>query len=65
MKLFNKEHDDLIAMFERDKTFLARRLFEKEDKEMWSGNRIYQDDLTNELFLAYRRGYAYGKMENA
>jgi hypothetical protein len=56
--LKSQEHYDLIAQF--DKAFSHRRLA-KEDKGLWPKGYIYQDGHTNELFLAYRRGYAYGK----
>lgn len=51
------EHIELIAMFERE--FSGR--LDKERKELWPMGRIYQDGQVNELFLAYRRGYAFGK----
>jgi len=56
--LKTKEHEDLMAMFERE--FKGRRL-DKERKEFWTMGRIYQDGELNELFLAYRRGYTFGK----
>lgn len=56
--LKTQEHIDLIAMFERE--FSGHRL-DKESKELWTMGRIYQDGELNERFLAYRRGYAYGK----
>ena len=55
--LKTQEHEDLIAMFERE--FKGR--FDKESKALWPMGRVYQDGTLNELFLAYRRGYAYGK----
>lgn len=56
--LKTQEHIDLIAMFERE--FTGSRL-DKESKDLWVNGRIYQDGQLNELFLAYRRGYAFGK----
>lgn len=56
--LKTQEHQDLLAMFERE--FKGRR-FDKEPKDIWPMGRVYQDGQVNELFLAYRRGYAYGK----
>lgn len=56
--LKTQEHADLMAMFERE--FKGRRL-DRESKEMWPMGVIYQDGHVNELFLAYRRGYAYAK----
>jgi len=55
--LHTKEHQDLMAQFERE--FHGRRL-DREDKSFWARGIIYQDGQTNELFLAYRRGYALG-----
>lgn len=56
--LKTQEHEDLLAMFEQE--FKGRRL-DKEPKAIWPMGRVYQDGALNELFLAYRRGYAYGK----
>ena len=57
--LKSKEHYDLIEQFEKD--FSHRRLA-KEPKELWAKGNVFQDGQTNELFLAYRTGYAYGKV---
>ena len=56
--LHTQEHIDLMAMFERE--FRGYRL-DREDKAIWSKGHIYQSGETNELFLAYRKGYAYGR----
>jgi hypothetical protein len=56
--LTTKEHYDLIAAFERE--YKHQRLG-KEPKDIWPKGHVYQDGATNELFLAYRRGYALGK----
>ena len=61
--LNSKEHYDLIAMFEKDKAFMRSRRLDKEDKTQWPKGRVYQDGATNELFLAYRNGYSYGKAQ--
>ncbi|OZI23720.1 hypothetical protein CAL26_09825 [Bordetella genomosp. 9] len=53
--LVTKEHYDLMVQFERG--LLGR--FDKEAKELWPRGIIYQDGHINELFLAYRRGYAF------
>jgi hypothetical protein len=58
--LKTQEHQDLIAMFEREPEYKGRRL-DKESKALWPKGIIYQDGHLNDLFLAYRRGYAYGK----
>lgn len=58
--LFSKEHYDLMESFERE--FSHFRL-DKEAKELWPREVIYQDGRVNVLFLAYRRGYAFGKTQ--
>lgn len=47
-----------MDMFERE--FKGMRM-DREDKSIWRMERIYQSGETNNLFLAYRRGYAFGK----
>lgn len=56
--VYSKAHYELMAQFERE--FSHHRL-DKEPKEMWVKGVIYQNGVTNELFLAYRRGFAYGE----
>jgi hypothetical protein len=56
--LGTQEHDDIMAMFERE--FRSHRL-DRERKELWKAEHIYQSGEANELFLAYRRGYSFGK----
>lgn len=63
--LLTKEHYDLIAQFEKDDNFLRSRRFDKEEKALWKIGHVYQDGVTNELFLAYRIGYAFGKTTTA
>lgn len=58
MTLFAKEHYELMDMFERE--FRGERL-DKEPKELWSKGHVYQSGPTNDLFLAYRKGYALAK----
>lgn len=57
MALFSQAHYELIAMFDRE--FKGHRL-DKEVKEMWPKGYVYQNSETNNLFLAYRKGYALG-----
>lgn len=57
--LKTQEHIDLMAMFEREYTGCYR--LDKEPKESWPRGHIYQHGELNELFLAYRKGYALGK----
>lgn len=62
MSLNGKEHEELMAMFEKE--FVGYRL-DHEPKALWSSGAIYQDGAVNQLFLAYRRGYAFGKAVGA
>lgn len=55
MEIFAKEHYDLMIQFEREHS----GRFDKEAKEFWPKGIVYQDGHINELFLAYRRGYAF------
>lgn len=57
MTLFSTEHYNLMEMFERE--FSGFRM-DREDKSTWAKGRIYQSGETNNLFLAYRKGVAYG-----
>ena len=59
MQLNTKEHYDLMLQFERE--FCPWRIEEKEDKRWWAKGHIYQNGELNELFLAYRKGYALAK----
>lgn len=58
LTLFGREHYDLMTSF--DQAFRGRRL-DKEDKALWPKGNVYASGETNELFLAYRRGYALGR----
>jgi hypothetical protein len=58
MTLKSQEHIDIMAMFERE--FKGIRL-DREAKHEWAKGHIYQSGETNNLFLAYRRGYAFAK----
>jgi hypothetical protein len=57
MQLNTQEHIDMMAMFERQ--FTGRK--DKEPKALWARGIIYQDGQLNELFLAYRKGYALAR----
>ena len=59
MQVNTKEHYDIINQFEKE--FKYWRL-EKEDKDMWKKSNIYKDGYVNQLFLAYRLGYSFGKI---
>lgn len=63
--LHSQEHYDLIAAFEREfrrGDFPGRGSLEREPKDQWAGGSLYQNGEVNALFLAYRRGYALGKV---
>jgi len=63
MQIHTKEHYEIMDAFERafkhEPRFKNGRL-DKEDKAMWSKGAVYQDAEVNVLFLAFRRGAAYG-----
>lgn len=58
MLLKSREHCELIEQF--DRVFRGRRL-DKEGKHLWPMGQVYQDGTVNELFRAYREGYAFHK----
>lgn len=59
MKVGSKEHYDVIAQF--DVEFRGQCRLDKERKELWKRGLIYQSGESNVLFIAYIRGYAFGK----
>jgi len=56
--LQTKEHYELMAEFEKE--FKGNRM-DKEAKQDWPRGIVYEDGMTNNLFLAYRKGYGLGK----
>lgn len=58
--LLTKEHYALMESFEREHKH--RRLTREANKEIWYHGNIYEDGQVNELFLAYRKGYALGRV---
>lgn len=58
MQLTTQQHYELIAQFEKE--FRTEGRLTREAKELWPRGHIYQDGRLNELFLAYRKGCAYG-----
>jgi hypothetical protein len=58
MQIHTQEHIDLMRMFEREHT---GHRYDKEPKNLWPQGVIYQDGQLNELFLAYRKGYALAR----
>lgn len=59
MQLHTEEHYELMAQFERDFKHLPTD--RKEPKELWPKGYIYCHGPTNDAFLAYRLGYAFGR----
>lgn len=57
--LLSKEHEDLMKMFE--KQYKHKRLDKEKDRDVMKNGNIYQNGEVNELFIAYRKGYALGK----
>lgn len=60
MKLLDKEHYDLMEIFESDRGFSLT----KEPKRLWAQGHVYQNGHINDQFIAFRKGYAYGKTLN-
>lgn len=58
--LLTKEHYELMAQFEAEHKH--RRLTREVEKGLWARGNVYQDGHVNELFVAYRKGYALGKV---
>lgn len=58
MTLNSQEHIEIMRMFERE--YRGFRM-DREDKKLWPIGRVYQAGDTNEMFIAYRKGYAFAK----
>lgn len=58
--LLTKEWYDLVAQFE--KQFAYMRLDKEKDKELWKKGHVYEDGHTNLFFMAFSKGYAFGKV---
>ena len=58
MQIKSQEHYELMANFEL--VFKGKRL-DKESKDLWPRGIVYQDGHVNELFDAFRKGYALHK----
>ena len=56
-RALQREYYELMAQFERE----HHGRFDKEDKALWPKGAVYQDGHVNELFLSFRRGFAYAK----
>lgn len=59
MQIKSKEHYDLINEFERIHSNLRH---DKEGKFLWSKGLVYQSGDVNRLFIAFRNGYAVGRV---
>lgn len=57
--LQTKEHYDLLFQFEKE---YKSEPLNREPKELWGKGAIYENGVVNNLFMAYRRGYALGKL---
>ena len=57
MSVFSEEFYGLLNRFEMQYSHLR---LDRENKDLWTKSIIYQDGHTNQLFLAYRRGFSYG-----
>lgn len=57
--LGTKEHYELMARFEQ--AYKGHARMDKEPKENWRTGWIYQHGELNQLWIAFQRGYAYGK----
>jgi hypothetical protein len=58
MQITSREHSELMDNFER--TFKGCRL-DREEKHLWPMGAVYQDGHVNQLFDAFRKGYALHK----
>lgn len=57
--ILTKEHYDIIEMFEKVCHAMGRK--DKEEKQDWSRGVIYKNGQINEEFIAFRKGYMFGK----
>lgn len=62
MRVGDKDFYEMLADFDRmvRKEFYNART-DKEPKDLWIKGIIYQDGKVNELFKAFRLGYAYAQ----
>ena len=60
MTIGSKEHHELMKFFER--RFSSLRLDREKNREQWKTGNIYEAGETNTMFLAFREGYALGKV---
>ena len=55
--LLTKEHYELMSRFEAEHKHCR---LDREDKANWAKGYLYGDGHVNNLFIAYRKGYALG-----
>ena len=55
----NKEHHEIMAVFER--TIGKGHRLDHEDRALWARGCVYQNGEVNELFKAFRSGFALAK----
>jgi hypothetical protein len=55
----SREHYELMEHFERTTGRYCR--LDREAKDLWPKGAVYQAGETNNMFKAFREGYAYGK----
>lgn len=64
MTITSKEHEDMMAQFEKDSgkiQGIPNLRFNREDKSEWPKGHFYQSDSCNQLFLMYCLGYSFGR----
>jgi len=59
MTVGSKEFYEIIMMFEKDVPYGRK---DKEQTSEWPKGRVYQNGEMNNLFLIYRKGYAFGRV---
>ena len=58
--LNTKEFYDVMSQFEKHWLVYGKRM-DREDKELWTKQRYYQDGTVNQMFCCFLSGYALGK----
>ena len=60
--LGSKEHDELLAQFERVSRLRLREADRVKDKEWQRKGQFYNNGEINRDFINYRNGYSFGKL---
>lgn len=58
--LIDEEHHELVSAFEH----FYQGLLDKEERRLWGKGLIYKNSQMNQLFIAFRHGYKYGRSEH-